>query len=93
MNVAVYDHVHPADADYTGGVYRVVGIADDRVTLLRVTDADGTRTSTGHLERVPREDLVGFESASDPDAGFAPVRTLLGALEGYAAMIRNRFSG
>ncbi len=93
MDLAVYDHVRPADADLPGGTYRVVGTADDRVTLLRVADADGRRANTGHLERVPREDLAGFESADDPDAGFAPVRNLVGALEGYAAMVRNIFPG
>lgn len=79
---------HPFDHYRTGGddsvpagVYRVVGTGDP-VTLLRVTDASGTRENTGEVVTVAHEVLVDrFEDAENPDAGFsvgdllAPVRT------------------
>jgi hypothetical protein len=66
------DHLSPSDADYPDGVYRVVGVPDDRVTLLRVGDADGRRVHTGELVVVARDDLDGFEPAAPPTERRSP---------------------
>lgn len=53
-------------------VYRVVGVDDDRVTLLRLTDAEGNREATGELRYVTRPELESdFVSAGDPDPRWA----------------------
>lgn len=66
-NPSVYDHYRPATGD-SDTSYRVVGAGDDRVTLLRLTDADGTREATGELRYVARDDLAReFVAAADPD--------------------------
>jgi hypothetical protein len=82
------DHLEPDGADYPAGTYRVVGRPDGSVTLLRVTDGDGSRANTGEVVHVPREDLGGFERAADPDAGFTPGRWLRNALDGAIQEVR-----
>lgn len=70
---AVYDHVRPpassvaTDAALSPGVYRVVGVGEGTVTLLRVGDADGYRVNTGTVTTVDRDALMGFEPADNPD--------------------------
>jgi hypothetical protein len=73
---AVYDHVRPPDSGDTGtdpgpdlepGVYRVVGVGEGTVTLLRVGDADGYRVNTGEVATVDRETLAAFDPADNPD--------------------------
>lgn len=86
--VDVHEHYRPTTDDYPPGVYRVVGTRDP-AALLRVTDADGRRASTGHLERVPRSDLDDcFEPADDPDAGLALVGGIRNALQGLYWQVR-----
>jgi hypothetical protein len=65
--VSVSDHLAPTTADRPAGVYRVVGTAEETVTLLRVGDAEGRRVHTGEVVTVPRSNLSGFESAANPD--------------------------
>lgn len=67
-DVALSDHVRPTDDDGLDGVYRVVGRSEERVTLLRVADATGTRRHTGELVTVSRTDLDGFVIADAPNA-------------------------
>lgn len=79
--VDIRAHYRPATDDYPPGVYRVVG-AGDPVALLRITDADGRRRHTGHLERVPERDLgEHFEPADDPDAGLDLIGGLVNAAQ------------
>lgn len=86
--VEINAHYRPIAEDYPPGVYRVVGTGDP-VALLRVTDADGRRRHTGHLERVPQSELDDyFEQASDPDAGLDPIRGITNALQGMYWQIR-----
>jgi len=68
---APYDHFRTTErADVASGVYRVVGTPGEDVTLLRVTDADGLRQHTGHVERVSVETLAeAFEPAENPGNG------------------------
>ncbi|ELZ29233.1 hypothetical protein C475_03414 [Halosimplex carlsbadense 2-9-1] len=74
----VYDHVRPpassvaTDAALSPGVYRVVGVDEGTVTLLRVGDADGYRVNTGAVATVDRDALAAFEPADNPD-GDRPV--------------------
>ncbi len=76
-----YDHLRAGeDAPVESGVYRVVGVDEDRVTLLELTDERGRRRATGRLERVPHGALDGFEPASDPDR--RPARRLRNAVDG-----------
>lgn len=63
-----YDHYRPTDDTTTPGVYRVVGLPGDDVTLLRVADESGRRVHTGRVERHPRTAFpASFERASNPD--------------------------
>jgi hypothetical protein len=70
---AVYDHVRQptsdgdTDAALAPGVYRVVGVGERTVALLRVGDADGYRVNTGEVVRVDRDALAAFDSADNPD--------------------------
>jgi hypothetical protein len=75
---APYSHVRPSDdVDVDPGVYRVVGTTEGRVTLLRVTDADGRRMHAGTVVRVDASTVAGsFEPAPNPDSGFSPTRLL-----------------
>ena len=63
---AVYDHVRPTGT-HPDGVYRVVGVTDERVTLLRVADADGRRAHTGETLTVPLAEFEQFDTAENPD--------------------------
>lgn len=74
----VYDHVRPTDSNITPGVYRVVGTAEDTVTLLRVGDETGRRVHTGDVVTVDRDTLSAFEPADNPDDGWAIVPLLAG---------------
>ena len=68
---AVYDHYRLTDGADAGCVFRVVGGGGDRVTLLRLTDAEGNREATGDLRHVDRDRLDrAFTPASDPDPRF-----------------------
>ena len=74
---AVYDHLRAADGAATAGtdidaalvpgVYRVVGLDERTVTLLRVGDADGYRVNTGEVTAVERDSLAAFDPADSPD--------------------------
>jgi hypothetical protein len=78
MEPSVYDHVRPTD-DHPAGVYRVVGVGEERVTLLRVTDADGRRVHTGELRTVDRAAFAEFEPAENPDEGGSLLAAVAGA--------------
>jgi hypothetical protein len=55
-----------------GATYRVVGIKSDAsTTLLRVTDATGSRQYTGDVVPVSAATLAATEPVSNPDAGLA----------------------
>ncbi len=71
-SLAVYDHVRPPEGEALGsdlprGVYRVVGTADDAVTLLRVADDEGRRVHAGELVTVAGGDVAALEPAPNPD--------------------------
>jgi len=70
----VYDHVEPTNEehDLPDGVYRVVGSSEERVSLLRVADADGRRINTGEVSTVSLDEFDGFTPAENPD-GNQPV--------------------
>ena len=59
-DIAVYDHLRSTDTD--DAVYRVVGLQNDRVTLLRVADGDGRRAQTGEATTIST-----FGPAANPD--------------------------
>lgn len=75
---AVYDHVRPIAEGENGNrtgpagpVYRVVGVERGEATLLRITDADGTREATGDIRHVPLDRLQQeFIPAENPDGGW-----------------------
>jgi hypothetical protein len=77
---AVYDHFRPVgdgETDDDGPVYRVVGVVDDDATLLRVTDAEGSREATGDLRHVPVDRLSReYAAATNPDSGWEPIEYL-----------------
>jgi hypothetical protein len=85
---AVGEHYRPGGEDHPPGAYRVVG-AGDPVALLRVSDGSGKRAHTGDLRRVPADGFeAAFEPTPDPDAGFAPGRSLRNALQGLYWNVR-----
>lgn len=88
LDVTVGEHVEYSGSGHAPGVYRVVGIDEESVTLLRVTDGDGTRRATGAVVTVERP-LVDFQSAPDPDAGIDPVRWLRNQLQGAVWELRS----
>lgn len=72
-----------------GATYRVVGIGPDNdVTLLRMTDADGSRRYTGDLSTVPAATLATTEPASNPDAGLALAHRLRNLASGLYWSVR-----
>lgn len=64
----VSDHYRPTNHAAPDGVYRVVGVDSERVTLLRVGDDAGRRVHTGTIESVARDDFgANYTDAKDPD--------------------------
>ncbi|WP_254272978.1 hypothetical protein [Haloarcula marina] len=83
-DLALYDHVRPADgSEFRDGVYRVVGTNDGGATLLRVSGADGRRANTGEVVSVSSDELGGFEAADNPDDGWSPSTSVRSALDGF----------
>ncbi|MDZ7746181.1 MAG: hypothetical protein U5K28_06590 [Halobacteriales archaeon] len=63
----VGDHLAIEHADIQSGVYRVVGVGDQRVTLLLVGDEGARRIHTGQVvSAVDQTALDAFESADPP---------------------------
>ncbi|NHX37307.1 MULTISPECIES: hypothetical protein [Halolamina] len=91
---AVSDHYRSTEGEDAGAIFRVVGVdartstadrtqseAVDEVTLLRLTDRDGSREATGDLRHVSRQRLDrAFTPASDPDPRFELPDYLAGLL-------------
>jgi hypothetical protein len=63
----VYDHVRLTGIDHPDGIYRVVGVRDDEVTVLRVGDADGRRVHSGEVRTFDADELEAATSAPNPD--------------------------
>lgn len=63
----VYDHYAPGNSDHSDGVYRVVGVTEDGVTLLQVGDADGKRVHTGKIVTVSYSTFNSFAPVENPD--------------------------
>lgn len=77
---------HYRDAD--GAIYRVVGTVED-VALLRVTDVDGRRVTSGDLRYGTVATLdASFEPARNPDAGLVPVQAVRNLLSGLYWSVR-----
>ena len=79
---AVYCHYRKATGSgrEAGELFRVVGVDDERVTLLRLTEA-GERVATGDLRHVDRAEFESaFEPAENPDSRFSVVDYLAGLL-------------
>jgi hypothetical protein len=91
-----YDHLRPTDPAYPDGVYRVVGVTPERLTLLRVAE-DGWRVHTGAIVTVQRAGLDAFEPAANPDgrvparrAARDAVRTGYWSVRAFLAQVRRR---
>jgi len=77
----VYDHYRLTDGSDAGAVFRVVGVDDERVTLLRITDTEGNREATGELRHVAHDRLDrAFAPADNPDPRFETPDYLAGLL-------------
>lgn len=87
LDVAIGEHVEYSGSEHAPGVCRVVGVDEETVTLLRVTDADGNRRATGEVVTTERP-LTDVESTPDPDAGIDPVRWLRNQLDGLVWTVR-----
>ncbi|WP_053948873.1 hypothetical protein [Halolamina sediminis] len=78
---AVYDHYRLTEGADAGAAFRVVGVDEKRVTLLRVTDTDGNRAATGDLRHVAHDRLgPAFAPANNPDPRFETPDYLAGLL-------------
>jgi hypothetical protein len=92
-DVSVYDHVCLPDRESSAvetasGVYRVVGVSEGTVTLLRVADTDGRRAHTGDLRTVECERLGAFEPAANPDENRSQSAALAGMIDGLSWQLR-----
>jgi hypothetical protein len=91
--IALADHLRVDGSTHKPGIYRVVGVDERRVTLLRVGDDDGTRVSTGEVVRVEREALSAFAPAEPPSAGrtaTAPISFAYWSLRAFLAELAAR---
>ncbi|MBV0924250.1 hypothetical protein KTS45_08555 [Halomicroarcula limicola] len=79
--LSVYDHLRPTTGEYPTGIYRVVGLGGDEMTLLRVADTDDRRANTGELHRVPTADRSAFEPAENPDGNRPATATMRASLD------------
>ncbi|MBV0902484.1 hypothetical protein [Haloarcula salina] len=92
--VDAFDHLRPADDDdrtgggVSDGIYRVVGTGAERVTLLRVADADGRRGHTGEVVTVSRDALAAFAPTENPDADPSVVERAATRLDGVRWSLR-----
>ncbi len=80
---AVYDHYRLTEGADAGAVFRVVGVDENagQVTLLRLTDTDGSREATGDLRHVGRHRLDrAFTPADNPDPRFEKPDYLAGVM-------------
>ncbi|WP_135533612.1 hypothetical protein [Halostella pelagica] len=62
-----YDHVRAEDGSLPDGIYRVVGVGADDVTLLFVADATGSRVHDGRVFTVSHEQYADLPAAPNPD--------------------------
>jgi hypothetical protein len=71
---SVRDHVRATESDpLPAGVYRVVGVDAESVTLLALTE-DGRRAHTGRIEHLDTGTAAELAPADDPDAGLGRLR-------------------
>lgn len=78
-SVGAFTHVRIEHEGVPDGIYRVVGVAADRVTLLRVGDLDGRRVNTGRVVDLDAALVDTFPDAPNPD-GNRPVSERLARL-------------
>jgi len=81
MSLSVYDHVRSVDTDCPPGIYRVVGVSEGAVILLRVGNEDGRRVHTGELREVDPATAERFEAAPNPDGNKPAGERISGAIE------------
>ena len=62
-----YDHVRSDGTTIDTGTYRVVGVPEGQVTLLRVADEGGRRVHEGKVVSVDRDEYDRLETAANPD--------------------------
>lgn len=69
-----YQHYRPDETSgYADGVYRVVGVDEDTVTLLEVADSADKRVNSGRVVRASQETVLAtFDDAPNPDEGLRP---------------------
>lgn len=95
---AVYDHYRTTGSAEAGELFRVVGVDDERVTLLRLTE-DGERVATGDLRQVDRAEFeAAFEPGENPDPKYGAFDYLaalfaVGGVAVAAASPDDRLSG
>jgi len=87
-SASVYDHYRTKGEDYEEGVYRVVGVGEGTVTLLRVGDGEGRRANTGELTTVATDEMGEFERCENPDGNRHPTDFLVSIPEtGYWSVV------
>lgn len=88
---SVGDHLRATETRDGRGTYRVVGVDDRGVTLLRVGGPDGDRVHSGETVRVERDALAGFEPAAPPaDSGPRAAAAAYWSARAFAAELAAR---
>lgn len=79
----VGDHVRSTTDTPGPGVYRVVGVSGESVTLLHVADSDGRRQHTGETSSVTVEALDSMERTTNPDENRPVSAAIAAQLDGF----------
>lgn len=74
---AVYDHVRADGSEVDAGIYRVVGVDEEGIRLLRVGDERGSRIHTGIVVDIDRATYASLDRADNPDDGLDRVGLVL----------------
>jgi hypothetical protein len=65
--IYLYDHFQVSSGDYPNGIYRVVGVGEDTVTLLKIGDEDGRRVHTGEIITLELDEVEKLDRVTDPE--------------------------
>jgi hypothetical protein len=65
--VSVYDHFQVRSGDYPTGTYRVVGVREETVTLLKIGDEEGRREHTGDIITLGLDEVEALDRIEEPE--------------------------
>jgi hypothetical protein len=65
--VSVYDHFQVSSGDYPNGTYRVVGVGEETITLLKIGDEDDRRVHTGKIIIIRSDEVEELDQVEGPE--------------------------